>query len=216
MILSRQTLQQMVANTKLATAHGSILGVSGLLTRQQIASTLDAYTLPPIKLVYDSSVDVDGVSTRVLPANKVIFLPPEGQPLGLHGVGCLRDGPGAGQQLRVRPVLRGRARHRRRGREAGSALPSVHLRGRCRYAGHREPELPDGRYGRLMAKAASTVHLTDDSGVAHTFGPDDKEALPGWAESKLAESWPADREDLWAEAPKKAAAKAPAKDDAGK
>jgi hypothetical protein len=82
MVLSRTTVQQLLQNTKLQTAHGSILGVAGLLTRQQIDATLDSYTLPPIKMVYDSSVDVDGTSTRILPSNKVIFLPPEGQELG--------------------------------------------------------------------------------------------------------------------------------------
>jgi len=82
MIMSRTTLQQLVANTKLAQQHGSLLGVASLLTRQMITQSLDAYSLPPIQLVYDTSVDVDGVSTRVLPSNKVIFLPPEGQPLG--------------------------------------------------------------------------------------------------------------------------------------
>jgi len=65
----------------------------------------------------------------------------------------------------------------------------------------------------MAAKIATTVHLTDDEGTAHTFGPESE--LPDWAVSKLAESWPADRDDLWAEAPK-AAAKAPAKDDAKK
>ena len=38
--------------------------------------------LPPIGLVYDSSVDVDGVTTRVLAQNKIIFYPPDGQTLG--------------------------------------------------------------------------------------------------------------------------------------
>lgn len=82
MIMSRQTVQKMVANTKLAQQFGSLLGTASLLTRDQVAQSLDRYTLPPIELIYDSSVDVDGVSTRVLPANKVIFLPPAGQPLG--------------------------------------------------------------------------------------------------------------------------------------
>jgi len=82
MILSRSTVQKMVANTKLAQQHGSLLGTASLLTREQVAQSLDSYTLPPIELIYDSSVDVDGTSTRVLPSNKVIFLPPEGQPLG--------------------------------------------------------------------------------------------------------------------------------------
>jgi len=82
MIMSRTTVNLLLANSNLKTAHGSILGVSNMLTRQQVEQTLDSYTLPPIKMVYDSSVDVDGTSTRVLPANKVIFLPPDGQPLG--------------------------------------------------------------------------------------------------------------------------------------
>jgi hypothetical protein len=82
MICSRTTVQRLLSNDKLKTAHGSILGVANMLNREQVAQTLDNYSLPPIELVYDSSVDVDGVSTRVLPTNKVIFLPPEGQPLG--------------------------------------------------------------------------------------------------------------------------------------
>jgi hypothetical protein len=58
----------------------------------------------------------------------------------------------------------------------------------------------------MAAKLATTVHLTDDRGVAHTFGPDSD--LPDWAEAHLAEAWPADREDLWEKAPSKASAKA--------
>ena len=58
----------------------------------------------------------------------------------------------------------------------------------------------------MAAKLATTVHLTDDQGTAHVFGPDSE--LPDWAVSKLAEQWPADREDLWEKAPSKVAAKA--------
>lgn len=82
MILSRTVINNLLGNAKLRTGYGSILGVANMLTRQQIESAFESYTLPPIKLVYDSSVDVDGTSTRVLPNNKVIFVPPEGQPLG--------------------------------------------------------------------------------------------------------------------------------------
>lgn len=58
----------------------------------------------------------------------------------------------------------------------------------------------------MAAKLATTVHLTDDNGAAHVFGPESE--LPEWAVSKLAESWPADREDLWESPPRaKAAAK---------
>lgn len=48
----------------------------------------------------------------------------------------------------------------------------------------------------MAKKLLTTVHLTDDKGQAHVFGPDDKDALPGWAEKQLSESW-GDRDDLW-------------------
>ena len=59
-----------------------------------------------------------------------------------------------------------------------------------------------------MAKVLNTtVHLTDDKGEAHDFKAGDK--LPAWAEKSLAESWPADRDDLWS-TEAKAADEAPA------
>lgn len=47
----------------------------------------------------------------------------------------------------------------------------------------------------MAKKLNTTVHLTDDKGRAHVFGPNDE--LPGWAEKHLAESWGDDRDDLW-------------------
>lgn len=76
MIISRQTLTQMLSNNSVRTAAGNILGSSPLPTRQQLDAMLDARQLPPILAVYDTQVDVDGTFTRVLPANKVIFVPP--------------------------------------------------------------------------------------------------------------------------------------------
>jgi hypothetical protein len=82
MVVNRAILSNLLNNTTLRTATGSLLGNNLLLTRPQLDQVLDSRMLPPIGLVYDSSVDVDGVSTRVLPANKVIFYPPAGQELG--------------------------------------------------------------------------------------------------------------------------------------
>lgn len=83
MVMARQTLNQLLRNTNLRNAYATTInGTSTLLRRDQLDSALDAYGLPPILMVYDTSVDVDGVSTRVMPANKVIFLPPAGQLLG--------------------------------------------------------------------------------------------------------------------------------------
>jgi hypothetical protein len=82
MIVNRAILSNLLNNTTLRAATGSLLGNNLLLTRPQLDQVFDAHMLPPIVMVYDSSVDVDGVSTRVLPANKVIFIPPAGQELG--------------------------------------------------------------------------------------------------------------------------------------
>lgn len=46
----------------------------------------------------------------------------------------------------------------------------------------------------MAKKLNTTVHLTDDKGQSHVFGPNDE--LPGWAASQLQESW-GDRDDLW-------------------
>ena len=76
MIISRQILNYLLANTAIRTATGTVLGVNTLLNRSQLDAALDARGVPPILAVYDSQVDIDGTATRVLPANKVIFVPP--------------------------------------------------------------------------------------------------------------------------------------------
>lgn len=82
MILNRTILNYLLVNTNLRTLAGNILGSPTVITRQGLDAQLDAHQLPPIVEVTDSRVDVDGSSTRILPVNKVVFLPPEGQPLG--------------------------------------------------------------------------------------------------------------------------------------
>lgn len=77
MIISRQVLNYMLANTAIRTATGTILGANALLNRANLDQALDARGVPPILAVYDTQVDIDGTSTRVLPANKVIFVPPD-------------------------------------------------------------------------------------------------------------------------------------------
>jgi hypothetical protein len=59
------------------TLTGTLLGAPSLLTRPHLDQLLDQYGLPPILKVYDSMVDVDGTSTRVVADNKVIFTPPD-------------------------------------------------------------------------------------------------------------------------------------------
>jgi hypothetical protein len=82
MLISRQTLNQMLSNTALRTATGTILGPNSLLSRTVLDQAFDAHGIPPIQSVYDTQVDVDGTFVRVLPANKVVFVPPDPAQLG--------------------------------------------------------------------------------------------------------------------------------------
>lgn len=82
MWISRTTLSQLLSNKKLTTAAGTLLGAVSFMSRAQLDAILNAHQFPAIKGVYDTNVDVDGTATRVIPANKVIFVPPQGVPFG--------------------------------------------------------------------------------------------------------------------------------------
>ncbi|MGZ4588681.1 MAG: major capsid protein [Mycobacteriaceae bacterium] len=82
MWVSRATLIQMLSNTAMRQSMATLVGVAALLTREQLDAGLASRGLPRIAGVYDANVDVDGVITRTVPANKVIFTPPAGTPFG--------------------------------------------------------------------------------------------------------------------------------------
>lgn len=83
MLISRQGLQYLLANTAIRTATGSVLGINSSVTQTDLQSLFVARGIPPITQVYDTSVDVDGTATRVFPANRVLFIPPDpGENLG--------------------------------------------------------------------------------------------------------------------------------------
>jgi hypothetical protein len=81
-VISTRVLNYMLQNAELRTLAGSLAGTPGLVTRAGLDAALAAYGLPPIKFVYDSMVDVDGVSTAVIPDDRVIFVPPNVADLG--------------------------------------------------------------------------------------------------------------------------------------
>lgn len=82
MWVSRQTVTQLLSNAKIRTASGTLLGAASFLSRDQLDAALASRMFPAIRGVYDTQVDVDGVATRTIPANKVIFVPPAGIPFG--------------------------------------------------------------------------------------------------------------------------------------
>lgn len=81
-VVSRRVLNLMLQNTELRSLAASLSGTPSLITRQTLDAALDAFSLPPIVLVYDTQVDVDGASTRVIPDDRVIFVPPNVADLG--------------------------------------------------------------------------------------------------------------------------------------
>jgi hypothetical protein len=81
-VVSRRILNYMLQNAEIRTLAASLAGTPGLVTRPALDGALAAFGLPPIVLVYDTQVDVDGVSTRTIPDDRVIFVPPNIADLG--------------------------------------------------------------------------------------------------------------------------------------
>jgi len=73
MVISTRVLNYMLQNAEIRTLSASLVGAPGLVTRPALDAALAAYGLPPVTLVYDSAVDVDGVTTRVIPDDRVII-----------------------------------------------------------------------------------------------------------------------------------------------
>lgn len=82
MMLSTTGLNYMLQNAEIRTLAASLAGTPSIVTRNALNNVLDAFSLPPIVQVYDTLVDVDGVSTAVIPADRVIFVPPNVRDLG--------------------------------------------------------------------------------------------------------------------------------------
>lgn len=73
-IISTRVLNYMLQNAEIRTLAASLSGAPGMVTRPALDAALQAFGLPPIVLVYDSQVDVDGTSTKVIPDDRVIFV----------------------------------------------------------------------------------------------------------------------------------------------
>lgn len=73
MIVSNRVMNLMLQNAEIRTLSASLAGSPGLVTRPAMDAALQAFGLPPVALVYDSQVDVDGTTTRVIPDNRVIL-----------------------------------------------------------------------------------------------------------------------------------------------
>jgi hypothetical protein len=81
-VVSTRVLNYMLQNAEIRTLAASLAGSPGLVTRPSLDAALQAFGLPPIIMVYDTLVDVDGVSTAVIPDDRVLFVPPNIADLG--------------------------------------------------------------------------------------------------------------------------------------
>jgi hypothetical protein len=77
MVVSTRVMNYMLQNAAIRTLSASLAGTPGLITRPALDAVLVAFGLPPVALVYDSMVDVDGVATKVLPDDRAILFGPD-------------------------------------------------------------------------------------------------------------------------------------------
>jgi hypothetical protein len=81
-VTSTRVKNYMLSNAGIRTLAASLGGTPNLVTRPTLDAVLNAFSLPPLAFTYDTKVDVDGVTTNVLPDDRVIFLPPNVNDLG--------------------------------------------------------------------------------------------------------------------------------------
>lgn len=81
-VTSRRVLNYYLQNAEIRSLAASLSGTPSLITRPALDAAMSAFGLPPILFTYDTQVDVDGVSTRVIPDDRVIYVPPNVSDLG--------------------------------------------------------------------------------------------------------------------------------------
>ncbi|MEV0759530.1 major capsid protein [Nocardia sp. NPDC050435] len=80
MIISRKIAGLLQRNAEFRAYANSVAGTPQIVSRTIVNSVLEDFNLPPIAAVYDTVINVQGVDTRVIPEDRVIFLPPASSP----------------------------------------------------------------------------------------------------------------------------------------
>lgn len=78
---SSAVIGHLLLSDQVRTLLSVVSGAPALVTMSQLSAVLQAFNLPPI-VAYDVVTRVDGSATRVIPADKVLLLPPASEPLG--------------------------------------------------------------------------------------------------------------------------------------
>lgn len=85
-LTSRKVLRNLLQNAKIRALAGFPVTTPSLVNRPQLNSVLSNFDLPPIA-TYDVAVRVGGSQVRTVADDKVILLPPAGEPLGRTFIG---------------------------------------------------------------------------------------------------------------------------------
>lgn len=80
-LTSRTVIGHLLMNKAVRVYAGALVGAPAIVNRAQLNSVLEAYDLPQL-VTYDTAIDVDGVSTRPIPADRVALLPRDPGTLG--------------------------------------------------------------------------------------------------------------------------------------
>ena len=83
MIISKKTAGLLQRNAQFREYANIVAGGPNLVSKSVVNQVLSDFSLPPIALVYDTQLgDYDGNNARVIPENKVIFVPNTASDLG--------------------------------------------------------------------------------------------------------------------------------------
>jgi hypothetical protein len=80
-LTSTAVISNLLRNAQIRTLAASLSGGPSIVSRPVLNATLSDYELPPL-VTYDTSVRVGGSATKVIPNDRVVFLPPAGSGLG--------------------------------------------------------------------------------------------------------------------------------------
>lgn len=84
--MARATVGHLLRNDSIRSYFANLNGTPTIITAPQLQQLLDAHELPMIN-VYNAQIEVDGVATRPIPADKVILTPPDPATLGFTAWG---------------------------------------------------------------------------------------------------------------------------------
>lgn len=90
LVTSRQVVSYMLQNAEIRAIVGSLAGTPNIVTRTQLNTALEAHGLPPV-VEYDARIDVDGVTTRPVAADRVLMLPADPSSLGYTAWGITAE-----------------------------------------------------------------------------------------------------------------------------